>query len=437
MHTEPPDVSVPATEPADSEVAQPTDDADIALAEAQPLRPYRRRLGVWLVVAVVVLVGGVITVLVLPGERKVPDGTTVLGVAVGGLDEAALRQALDGPVRERAGRPVQVQVETETFALAPADAGVRFDSAATLDAVLASRQPNTAVLPVVTVDQEALRSRLGEHKLAARDPVVKLAVPTPVLEAKGDASFRASGKGVSVQAGQAGWAVAEPAGATAYVRAVRAGLTEVRLSVVARKPKSAGADQLIGSFTTHHGCCLPRVTNIHRIATIVNGTVIKPGATFSLNKAAGKRVAEQGFVSAPAIVDGELEDQVGGGVSQFSTTLFNAAWFAGLPVLRHQPHSKYISRYPPGREATLDWDAIDQVIRNDTGAPVVIRAAFTGTSLTVSLYGHTGQRKVVSTTGARNPRDDGGFSISVSRKVYDGDTVKGTDTLHWGYTGLD
>jgi vancomycin resistance protein YoaR len=434
MQTEPPDVSVPT----DGAAAESTGDVvDSAIDEARPLRPYHRRLWVWLVMGVVVLVGGVVAVLALPGERKVPEGTSVLGVAVGGLGEDDLRKAVDGPVRARVERAVQVQVETESFALAPADAGVRFDSAATVDAVLASRQPNGAVLPVVTVDQDALESRLGEHKLAARDAVAKLAAPTPVLEAKGDASFRASSKGVSVQAGRAGWAVDEKTGAAAYVRAVRTGLSEVRLPVVAIQPKTGVADQLIGSFTTQHGCCQPRVTNIHRIATIVNGTVIKPGAMFSLNKAAGQRTAAQGFVSAPAIVEGELEDQVGGGVSQFSTTLFNAAWFAGLPVLRHQPHSKYISRYPPGREATLDWGAIDQVIRNDTGAPVVIRAAFTGTSLTVALYGHTGQRKVVSTTGARHPRDGGGFSISVSRKVYAGDTVKGRDELHWTYTGLD
>ena len=129
-------------------------------------------------------------------------------------------------------------------------------------------------------------------------------------------------------------------------------------------PELAGVDQLIGTFTTYHPCCAPRVTNIHRMAEIIDGTAIAPGKTFSLNDASGERTTAKGFVAAPAIVDGELRDQIGGGVSQFSTTLFNAAWFAGLDVIEHQPHSLYIPRYPPGREATLDWRAIDQVIRN-------------------------------------------------------------------------
>jgi vancomycin resistance protein YoaR len=142
-------------------------------------------------------------------------------------------------------------------------------------------------------------------------------------------------------------------------------------------------------------------------------------------------------VAAPAIADGELVQQVGGGVSQFSTTLFNATWFSGLPTLKHQPHSKYISRYPPGREATLDYDTIDQVFKNDTAAPVVIRTTTTDTSVTVALYGHTGARTVTSTTGVRLPRNGGGFSISVQRQVRQGGRVIGTDTVRWTYTGFD
>jgi vancomycin resistance protein YoaR len=141
-------------------------------------------------------------------------------------------------------------------------------------------------------------------------------------------------------------------------------------------------------------------------------------------------------VAAPAIDEGKLVQQVGGGVSQFSTTLYNAIWFAGLPSLTHQPHSQYIGRYPPGREATLDWRSIDNVFRNTTSTPIVIRTSYTGTSLTVALYGHTGDRRVVSTTGPYSPSADG-FSVSVTRKVYAGRKLTGTKTTHWTYTGID
>jgi hypothetical protein len=81
---------------------------------------------------------------------------------------------------------------------------------------------------------------------------------------------------------------------------------------------------------------------------------------------AGRRTAARGFVADGAIVDGVLTDEVGGGVSQFATTLFNAAFFAGLPILEHKPHSFYISRYPAGRESTVYYGAIDVKVRNDT-----------------------------------------------------------------------
>jgi vancomycin resistance protein YoaR len=217
----------------------------------------------------------------------------------------------------------------------------------------------------------------------------------------------------------------------------------VRLAVIETQPKvsteqATKIDQLIGTFTTAHACCAPRVTNIHRIAELIDGSMIAPGATFSLNAASGRRTAENGFVSAPAIADGELVDQFGGGVSQFSTTLFNAAWFSGLPILKHQPHSKYISRYPPGREATLDYDTIDQTIKNTTDIPVVIRTMTTGTTVTVALYGHTGDREVKSTTGQRVPRSTGeGFSITVQRSVLQDGAEQSEDTLNWSYTGFD
>jgi vancomycin resistance protein YoaR len=172
------------------------------------------------------------------------------------------------------------------------------------------------------------------------------------------------------------------------------------------------------------------------MARLVDGTVVKPGATFALDKFAGERTTAKGFVPAPAIDEGKLVQQVGGGVSQFSTTLYNAIWFAGLPSLTHQPHSQYIGRYPPGREATLDWQSIDNVFKNTTSTPIVIRASYTGTSLTVALYGHTGDRKVVSTTAPYSPSATG-FSVSVTRKVYAGDKVTGTRTTHWTYTGID
>ena len=79
----------------------------------------------------------------------------------------------------------------------------------------------------------------------------------------------------------------------------------------------------VSEFTTYYPCCQPRVTNIQRAAQMLDGTIVEPGESFSLNDALGKRTVEHGFVSAPQIFDGRLEDAVGGGISQVATTLYN------------------------------------------------------------------------------------------------------------------
>ena len=127
--------------------------------------------------------------------------------------------------------------------------------------------------------------------------------------------------------------------------------------------------------------------NIHRIADIVSGAIIGPDETFSVNDYVGPRTAANGFVPAPIIGEnGYFTDELGGGVSQFATTLFNAAFFAGLEITEYQPHGIYISRYPYGREATLDYGNIDLEIHNNTPYGVLIWPTYGESSITVTLY---------------------------------------------------
>ncbi len=160
-----------------------------------------------------------------------------------------------------------------------------------------------------------------------------------------------------------------------------------------------GITGLVSTFTTHHPCCAARVVNIHRAADIMNGAIVEPGGLFSLNKAVGPRTAARGFQQAPVIYEGEFAVDFGGGVSQLSTTTFNAAWWAGFEIVRHQPHSLYITRYPMGREATISYPQVDLQWRNDSQHGVWVRTSYTATSITVSLYGNTDGRSVRETYG--------------------------------------
>ncbi len=150
----------------------------------------------------------------------------------------------------------------------------------------------------------------------------------------------------------------------------------------------------IGEFTTEHPCCRPRVNNIQRFAATLNDHLIMPGEIMSLNDTVGERTVERGYLPAPTIIRGEIIDTVGGGVSQFATTFYNAVFWAGLEIIDHQPHTYYFSRYPEGIEATINWREPDLIFRNDTSAPVVIKTSFTGTSITVKLFGNNSGRQV-------------------------------------------
>ncbi len=159
------------------------------------------------------------------------------------------------------------------------------------------------------------------------------------------------------------------------------------------------AGQVISSFTTG-GFAADSGRNIRRIAEQVNGTVVEPGATFSLNGLTAPRNAANGYVEAGIIEDGRPKRGIGGGVSQFATTLYNASYFAGMTDVEHQEHSYYISRYPAGREATVFEGAIDLRFRNDGRTPVLIQTVWTPSDVTVRFLGSK-QYDVESITGPR------------------------------------
>ena len=124
------------------------------------------------------------------------------------------------------------------------------------------------------------------------------------------------------------------------------------------------------------------------------------------------------------IQDGEFATDIGGGVSQFATTTFNAAFFGGLDIPTYKMHSKYISRYPFGREATLAYPGVDLKIRNDTPYGIVIWPTYTGTSITVQLWS---TRTAVGEQTAQNPTSGcGPVSTERTRTFTDGHTEKDT-----------
>jgi vancomycin resistance protein YoaR len=232
-----------------------------------------------------------------------------------------------------------------------------------------------------------------------------------------------------------------PPGATpaapppAQGRAVNAVYTTTPPKVTTEALQALGPATIIGEFQTG-GFAADSGQNIRRVAEQVNGATVAPGEVFSLNGFTGPRDAGKGYVEAGIIEDGVPARGIGGGISQFATTLYNASYFAGMEDVEHKEHSYWISRYPAGREATVFEGAIDLKFRNTLDTPVLIRTTWTPSSLKVQLYG----QKRFEVTSAQGPRTNpvapgtkdlgknpkckpskgvGGFTITDTRTVRD------------------
>lgn len=162
--------------------------------------------------------------------------------------------------------------------------------------------------------------------------------------------------------------------------------------------QAMGITGTVGSYETFYGGIANRIHNVQLVAHLVDHKFIAPGETFSFNGTTGERSAAKGFLEAPVIVNGELQTGLGGGVCQVSTTVFNAAYEAGLPLTSRTNHALYISHYPLGRDATVDYPGIDLKFVNDTKHWLLLRTWVGSSSLTVGLYGTPQHRRVESTT---------------------------------------
>jgi vancomycin resistance protein YoaR len=180
---------------------------------------------------------------------------------------------------------------------------------------------------------------------------------------------------------------------------------EAGLVVVAAEPqltteraKSLGITGLVGGYTTFYGGEPNRIHNVQLVARLIDRHLIGPGSTFSFNKTTGDRNAAKGFLEAPVIINGELKNGLGGGVCQVSTTVFNAAYEAGLSISERHNHALYISHYPLGRDATVNYPDTDLEFVNDTDHWLLLETIIGSSSLTVRLFGTPAHRRVETQT---------------------------------------
>ncbi|MFB9720814.1 VanW family protein [Planobispora longispora] len=275
---------------------------------------------------------------------------------------ASAREALSGPITLTSGDK-QTQLPVETIA---AHLTFRPDGSGGMRPVFDAEHAIAAV-----------EKDLVDPAQAPREPAFQIVGDRPKLVAG------RRGKGVDDEklAEDVAKLVAEGGSRTIPVT-----LTTVRPRTSLAEMRKLGVKEKISEFTTMYPCCAPRVTNIRTIAKLLDGHLVKPGETFSLNGVVGQRDKARGFVEAPMIQGGRLIPSVGGGISQFVTTMYNAVFFGGLEDVQHMAHEFYISRYPAGRESTVSWPQPDFRWKNDSPYGVLVKTSSTSTSVTVTFW---------------------------------------------------
>lgn len=358
--------------------------------------------------------------------RLLPEPPTVSEVAAEAARRSA-QQVVDRPLTVTAGQ-----------------ASARLSNRALAQSVsFASRDGQLVPLVDGVILREALVRGSTQFDIPGRDATFRIRKGTPeVVPAVPGTTVAAADLARAVESAL----VAYPSG----------GVVDVPLSSLEPELTDARAEQLgivekLSTFTQEFPYAAYRVQNIGQAARYIDGTLLLPGETFSLNDTIKERTRANGYTVGYVIGPGGVfAEDLGGGVSTAATAMWTAAFFAGLERVETRAHSIYISRYTAGLEATVAWGVFDMRFRNDTPNGVFITARVTNTSIKITLWGTPVYDEVKAEFGPRHdirpysvvtdaaPSCLGqsgvdGFSIDVDRVFYTGGVEDKRQTIHTTY----
>lgn len=324
------------------------------------------------------------------------------GKAGRALDQAALSTAIvDGLLQPR--QPIKAPFTKAQPTVTPeaADAAVALAASAVSAPVIVSAREVVATLRPKAISRALSFTAEGGQLVPKLDGAVlheAIADDLAAVETPGrDARFKIKGGRPVVVPSKVGNGISDDELAAAVVpvlgkqtpdRAVSVTIGTREPRITTEQAQSLCIDEKMSSFTQRFPYAAYRVQNIGQAAEYVNGTIIKPGETFSMNDTMKERTEENGYTKGFIISPGGIfAEEMGGGVSAAATTVWTGAFFAGLERVYTQAHSIYISRYQPGLEATVSWGNFDMKFRNNTPCGVLITTAMTNTSMTVTFWG--------------------------------------------------
>ena len=364
--------------------------------------------------------------LVLPTRSVAPD-----------ITQAETDAALTEVAQRVAGAPVTVTVADRTVSL-PASTLVANASFVAQDGKLVLQLNGPALVAAVLAQTPGLVTPASDARFDFQNdaPVLVPGTPGTTIDPNALAAAVAT-------------AASSPTQRTATVSLVPSDPAQSTAAL-----QALGIKEIVSEFATPLTSEPHRTVNITVGASKINGVLVRPGDTFSLGTALSPIDAAHGYIDAGAIVDGDHVQALGGGLSQISTTTYNAAFFAGFEDVAHTPHSEWFTRYPEGREATIFVPTLDMKWKNNTPYGALIQAWVADNQVHVRIWG-TKYWTVTSTTSPRSnvhapttvysqsptctPQSAGnpGFTVTVTRQLSLNGEVKQSTSRTTTYKAQD
>ena len=337
-------------------------------------------------------------------------GISVAGVPVGSGTPEEVRAYLEKALAPKLDSTITLSDGVNTVTRTRADLGIRLD----LDRMMRGVRANQKYVPLLlTTDKANLKQALEQVAETFEQPAVNA---KPYMY-QGKLRIAPEKYQRNLNIPTTAERLTQQVEKDAATRSFRVSLTKTPPERTAEKLK--GITGRLSSFATTAARNRPRDNNIRIAVQAIDGTLLSPGETFSLNQVVGRRTKARGYKEATVFVDAEPVPGVGGGVSQVTGTLFNAAALAGMKIEEVHPHSRPVPYLALGRDATVAYGAKDLKFTNNTDAPVYIGYTFRNQRLRATLYGKKVEGRTVTLQRRVQRRGPGRINAQLHRTIKD------------------
>ena len=309
-------------------------------------------------------------------ETELEKEVSVDGISITGMSREEARQTLI----DHYPWTMKAQYQDDTYEITNLMT-VKIDGL--LDEIYSSEPKNIYTLDTsgldTAIDQEIESMKARWNKAAKNGSISS-------YDASSDSfTFAGEQTGIAINEEQLKSDIQSALSAKQFDKVITVSASEVQpeYSTAAAKQKY----KTIGTYTTNTTSNSKRNTNVRLAAEALNGTIVGPGQEVSFNDTVGQRTEAKGYQGAAAYNNGEVVQEIGGGVCQVSTTLYNAALKAGMKISMRRSHTFEPSYVTPGMDATVSWGGPDFRFINTSSSAIGIKASYSNQTVTVSIYG--------------------------------------------------